>query len=270
MLSGAVDVLDEFPTRARLRIGSKLDRDRSKFGNSSLHTRAGVSRGTQCSGSGVSNDARARQRPWISAVLPGTTVATAAKGSPELERRAPSYHRTPRSCIRFTHSLSVIVDFRGGCSTTTHIANDRTSHLTLPRTLGRGSTLTWRSGRHQSGCGWRQSVATSSEAMTAARRSHEDESNHPSQIGAPGRSAGGADRADPVFQPSNGDAGGNRSPVNSTRFTAALAGAVRRVLARVGAAAGDAVVLVTNIAQTQSIMEDRSDSKLPQPKPPRG
>ena len=44
------------------------DRHRSKCGNSSLHTRAGLSRGTQCSGSGVSNDARARQRPWISAV----------------------------------------------------------------------------------------------------------------------------------------------------------------------------------------------------------
>ena len=43
-------------------------RHRSKCGNSSLHTRAGLSRGTQCSGSGVSNDARARQRPWISAV----------------------------------------------------------------------------------------------------------------------------------------------------------------------------------------------------------
>ena len=41
---------------------------RSKCGNSSLHTRAGLSRGPQCSGSGVSNDARARQRPWISAV----------------------------------------------------------------------------------------------------------------------------------------------------------------------------------------------------------
>ena len=42
--------------------------------------------------------------------------------------------------------------------------------------------------------------------MTAVRKSHEDESNHPSQIGAPGRSAGGANRADPVFQPSNGEA----------------------------------------------------------------
>ena len=198
------------------------------------HTRAGVSRGTQCSGSGVSNDARARQRPWISAVLPGTTVATAAKGSPELERRAPSYHRTPRSCIRFTHSLSVIVDFRGGCSTTTHIANDRTSHLTLPRTLGRGSTLTWRSGRHQSGCGWRQSVATSSEAMTAARRSHEDESNHPSQIGAPGRSAGGADRADPVFQPSNGDAHRFSSAVSSERFSESEASCSLRRLCSAG------------------------------------
>ena len=45
-----------------------VERHRSKCGNSSLHTRAGLSRGTQCSGSGVSNDARARQRPWISAV----------------------------------------------------------------------------------------------------------------------------------------------------------------------------------------------------------
>ena len=48
--------------------GEWAGRHRSKCGNSSLHTRAGLSRGTQCSGSGVSNDARARQRPWISAV----------------------------------------------------------------------------------------------------------------------------------------------------------------------------------------------------------
>ena len=40
--------------------------------------------------------------------------------------------------------------------------------------------------------------------MTAARRSHEDEGDLPSQIGAPGRSAGGAERADPVFQPNDG------------------------------------------------------------------
>ena len=40
--------------------------DRSKCGNSSLHTRAGLSRGTQCSGSGVSGHARARQRPGVS------------------------------------------------------------------------------------------------------------------------------------------------------------------------------------------------------------
>ena len=37
--------------------------DRSKCGNSSLHTRAGLSRGTQCSGSGVSNDARGAAAP---------------------------------------------------------------------------------------------------------------------------------------------------------------------------------------------------------------
>ena len=48
--------------------GARVRGHRSKCGNSSLHTRAGLSRGTQCSGSGVSNDARARQRPWISAV----------------------------------------------------------------------------------------------------------------------------------------------------------------------------------------------------------
>ena len=53
----------EFPENRRWN-----DWHRSKCGNSSLHTRAGLSRGTQCSGSWVSNDARARQRPWISAV----------------------------------------------------------------------------------------------------------------------------------------------------------------------------------------------------------
>ena len=58
-----------------------------------------------------------------------------------------------------------------------------------------------RTGRNQTECGWRQSVATSSKAMTAARRSHEDEGDLPSRIGAPGRSTGGADRADPVFHP---------------------------------------------------------------------
>ena len=51
-----------------LAIDAYRRRHRSKCDNSSLHTRAGLSRGPQCSGSGVSNDARARQRPWISAV----------------------------------------------------------------------------------------------------------------------------------------------------------------------------------------------------------
>ena len=45
--------------------------------------------------------------------------------------------------------------------------------------------------------------------MTAARRSHEDEGELPSQIGAPESSAGGAGRADPVFHPNNGEV--NRS-----------------------------------------------------------
>ena len=39
--------------------------------------------------------------------------------------------------------------------------------------------------------------------MTAERRLHDDEGDFPSKIGAPGRSAGGANRADPIFQPSN-------------------------------------------------------------------
>ena len=55
--------------------------------------------------------------------------------------------------------------------------------------------------------------------MTAARRSHEDESSHPSQIGAPGRSAGRANRADPVFHPSNDDlTQSNEPPSNPERF----------------------------------------------------
>ena len=70
-------------------------------------------------------------------------------------------------------------------------------------------------GRHQTECGRRQSLATSSEAMTAARRLHDDEGDLPSQFGVPGRRAGEADRADPVFQPSNGQVHRNQSSVNS-------------------------------------------------------
>ena len=47
--------------------------------------------------------------------------------------------------------------------------------------------------------------------MTAARRSHEDEGELPSQIGAPESSAGGAGRADPVFHPNNDEAHRNKS-----------------------------------------------------------
>ena len=64
-----------------------------------------------------------------------------------------------------------------------------------------GRSRTPQTDRHQTECGWRQSVATWSEAMTEGRRSHEDEGDRRSQISAPGRSAGGAERADPVFQP---------------------------------------------------------------------
>ena len=62
------DERNDFAHEMRHIVSGWARRHRSKCGNSSLHTRAGLSRGTQCSGSGVSNDARARQRPWISAV----------------------------------------------------------------------------------------------------------------------------------------------------------------------------------------------------------
>ena len=72
---------------------------------------------------------------------------------------------------------------------------------------------TWQTGRNQTECGWRQSVATWSEAMTEGRRSHEDEGDLRSQICAPGRSAGGTERADPLFQPSNGTSTHTRDAV---------------------------------------------------------
>ena len=55
--------------------------------------------------------------------------------------------------------------------------------------------------------------------MTEGRRSHEDEGDLRSQICAPGRSAGGAERADPVFQPSTDNARRFLSPVNSEQVS---------------------------------------------------
>ena len=109
------------------------------------------------------------------------------------------------------------------------------SQFMLPQTLGRRSAPTWGRGRHQAECSWRQSVATSSEAMTAARRSRDDEVDPWSQIGVPGRSAGGADRADPVFHPSNGAPHSNQSPENpgrSSRLTSLCCGAANHALHR--------------------------------------
>ena len=77
-------------------------------------------------------------------------------------------------------------------------------------------------GRHQTECGRRQSLATSSEAMTAARRLHDDEGDLPSQFGVPGRRAGEADRADPVFQPSNGDTHTNPALEHPPRFRSSV------------------------------------------------
>ena len=46
-------------------------------------------------------------------------------------------------------------------------------------------------------------MADSLEAMTAARRPHPDDIALPSRVGVSGRSAGGNDRGDTVFHPSN-------------------------------------------------------------------
>ena len=83
------------------------------------------------------------------------------------------------------------MEVRGGCSRTTSAAHDCPSRSGLP--------LTWHTARHQGGCGGRQSVATSNEAMAAACRPQDDDGGAHSQTGAPGRGAGGADRGDPVF-----------------------------------------------------------------------
>ena len=151
-----------------------------------------------------------------------STIRTRPSLLPYLSRLVSTASRASSGSLRSatTHPTSEIVDFRGGCSRTAHTAHDCSSDCTLPLTLRGGSTPTWRTGRNQTECGCRQSVATSSEAMTAARRSHEDEGDLPSQIGAPGRSAGGADLADPVFQPSNGGVTqSNEPPKNPGRFS---------------------------------------------------
>ena len=58
-----------------------------------------------------------------------------------------------------------------------------------------------------------------SASARAAARSHDDEGDLRSQICAPGRSAGGEERAHPVFQPSTGNAHRFQCPLNSERFS---------------------------------------------------
>lgn len=77
------------------------------------------------------------------------------------------------------------------------------SRNSLSLTLGRRSTLPRYTHRHQTGNGWRQGTATSDEAMTPAPRSTDDDGDLPSQFSALRSSPGGADRADPLFHPSN-------------------------------------------------------------------
>ena len=87
----------------------------------------------------------------------------------------------------------------------------------------RGSTLKRRRGRHQTGCGERRSVATSSEAITAARRSNDNKDDLRSPIGAPGSIAGGTDRTDPVSLPKIGTTHPGRIPALPRRYRAARA-----------------------------------------------
>ena len=106
----------------------------------------------------------------------------------------------------------------GGCSTTARFALGPTSQFALPASRGRGSKLTWRTGCHQTECGRSRSVARLSAAVAKASESSGRAGDRRPHIDGHGRSAGGEDRAHPVFQPSNGEAHRNESPVNSGRF----------------------------------------------------
>ena len=73
--------------------------------------------------------------------------------------------------------------------------------------------------RHQVDCGWAQTPANVSEVTAGARTSQTCAGEGQSHCGVSGRRAGGGDRADPVFHPSNDETHSNRFPVNSAGFS---------------------------------------------------
>ena len=86
--------------------------------------------------------------------------------------------------------------------------------------------------RHQTGCGGNPTETNWREAMAGALQLDDGARARQSHSGASGRSGGGVDCADPVFQPSNGEAHRFQRPVNSQRFNPLLATAASRAFAR--------------------------------------
>ena len=127
-----------------------------------------------------------------------------AEGFVELKRRAPSHDRPCGLRTRFGRPAMVGELCRG--SITARFALGATSQFALPASRGRGSKLTSRTGGHQAGCGRNRSVARSSAVVARASESSRRGGDRGSHIGGHGRSAGGEDRAYPVFHPNLGEA----------------------------------------------------------------
>ena len=72
---------------------------------------------------------------------------------------------------------------------------------------------------HQAGCGGIQAAAYELAAVAPCLAIGDEFDTRRSRSSACCRSAGGSNSADRVFQPDNGDAHRNPSPVNSARFT---------------------------------------------------
>ena len=98
----------------------------------------------------------------------------------------------------------------------------------VPRSRGLNRTQSFGTGgepspariRHQVDCGWAQTPANVSEVTAGARTSQTCAGEGQSHCGVSGRRAGGGDRADPVFHPSNGEmTQENQSPAIPVRFS---------------------------------------------------
>ena len=81
--------------------------------------------------------------------------------------------------------------------------------------------------RIQTGCGRNRSVASSGAAMVEAPGSGCSAGERRSHVGGRERSVGGAERADPVFQPSSGgEPNGFRCPIILERFSSPGSGLI--------------------------------------------